>query len=104
MEKNSYLGFRSNLRPSECTQITNSDEDLLWDAADNPINYCLNDLKKLPDAVQNTNKRSLQLNKIFIKIFPVKKIHENRLIFGFQSQVPPFKKYLHFSNCISSQK
>ena len=32
-------------------QIANANEDLLWDAADNSMNYCSDDLKKLPDVV-----------------------------------------------------
>ena len=44
MKKIQYPGFRSKLQPPECTQIANSAEDLLWDAADNSIAYCPNDL------------------------------------------------------------
>ena len=54
--KFSYVSFRSKLRPPEFTQIANLDEDLLWDVANNFINYCLNDWKKLPDVVESTDK------------------------------------------------
>ena len=63
MKKFSYVGFRSKLRPPECPQIANSDEDLLWDVADNSINYCSNALTKLPDVVQSINKRFLEFKK-----------------------------------------
>ena len=42
-----------------CTQIANSDKDLLWDVADNSINYCSNGLKKFTGVVQSTDKISL---------------------------------------------
>ena len=80
MEK---IRFRSKLRPPECTQIDNSDEDLLWDVANNSINCCSNDLKKLPDVVRSTHKRPLDFKKISIELFPVKKIPENHWMFGF---------------------
>ena len=35
----------------------------MWDVADNPINYCSNKLKKLPDVVQSINKRSSEIKK-----------------------------------------
>ena len=41
-----------------------SDEDLLWDVADNSIKYCLNSLIKLPDVVQSTNKTSSEFSII----------------------------------------
>ena len=47
----------------ECTQIANSNKDLLWDVADNSINYCSNDLKKLPDVVQVTYERFTEFEK-----------------------------------------
>ena len=58
-----YVGFRLKLRPPECTQIINVDEDMLWNIANNFVNYCSNDLKKLPDVVQSTNKSSSELKK-----------------------------------------
>ena len=59
-EKISYVNFRSQLRSPKCTQIANSDEDLLWDVVDNYIDYSSNDLEKLQDVVQSTTKRSLK--------------------------------------------
>ena len=37
--------------------------------ADNSMNYCSNDLKKLPDVVQSTDKRSLELKKYSLNSF-----------------------------------
>ena len=55
---NCKLMLRSKLWPPESTQIANQDEGLLWDVADNSINYCWNNLKKLPDVVRSTYKKS----------------------------------------------
>ena len=57
MEKFSHVGFRSKLRRTKYTQIADSDEDLLWDVAGKSIDYSSNDLKKLLDSVQSTDKR-----------------------------------------------
>ena len=53
------------MRPPECTRIANSDEDLLWDVAGNTINYCPNDLEKLPGVVQSTKKSPKSLKNIY---------------------------------------
>ena len=51
------------MQPPECTQIANSDADLLWDVADKFINNYWNDLKKLANVLQSTNKSSLEFKK-----------------------------------------
>ena len=58
MEQIQLRWFQIKIATAECTQISNSDEDLLWGVTDNSINYSSNDLKKLPDVVQSTNKKS----------------------------------------------
>ena len=59
MEQIQLRWFQIKIATAECTQISNSDEDLLWGVTDNSINYCSNDLKKLPDVVLIKNPKSL---------------------------------------------
>ena len=67
--KFSYIVFWSKLRSLKCTQIAKSDEDLLWDIADNSMNYCSNDLKKLPDVVLLSEWFDLHCFSIFAPLF-----------------------------------
>ena len=88
IKKFSYVGFRSKFRPPECTRIANSEENLLCNVVDKFIDYCSNELKKLQDVFQSTNKRPSDLKKYPLKT-SIEKIPENHLILGLLRQVPP---------------
>ena len=88
LKKFSNVGFKAKLQPTECTQIANSDQDLLWDIANNSINYCLKKLKKLPDVVKITNERSSEFKKYPLKS-SLSKNSRKPLDFLLLRQVPP---------------
>ena len=50
----------------------------MWGVADNSINYCLNDLKNLPNVVSSTNKRSSEFKKYALNSSLSKKNPENQ--------------------------
>ena len=88
-KKISEVFFTSKLQPSDCTQISNSDEDRLWNFANNSINYRSNGLKKISKVVQSTNKKSSEFKNYPLNCPLSKKNPENHLTFSLLRQVTP---------------